>query len=358
MPRARPVAHFRAVLLALGVLAATTLAAPVTARAADLGTATLAGATSVGLHNTYNDTTVYPYLADALDSGASLIELDAWPNLLTHKWNVSHTNPLGSSNNCVQATTAANLYTGNRNQNLDSCLDDIRIWLAAHPGHNPIMVKLELKAGFDAAIGLDATELDSYVAAHLGSAVFTPADLLTRPGGGLYPDLDTAARAGNWPARAALAGKVVVEAIPGTVEQAIAPASTWTDVVEASHLASLYASGTIAAARIFPSVLNAQTGDPRLRYANASLRPWFVVFDGDAGTWVSDGNTQWYAANHYLVVATDAYDVTPALSASAPALADAQARVALLAADGASFVSTDWYNAPANAVLSEVLPRS
>jgi hypothetical protein len=82
-----------------------------------------------------------------------------------------------------------------------------------------------------------------------------------------------------------------------------------------------------------------------------------VVFDGDAGTWVSDGDTQWYDANHYLAVVTDAYDVTPALSDTDPALADAQARVAELAADGPSFVSTDWNTAPANAVLSDVLLR-
>ena len=79
--------------------------------------------------------------------------------------------------------------------------------------------------------------------------------------------------------------------------------------------------------------------------------------DGDAGTWVSDGGTQWYDTNHYLVVVTDAEDVAPALSDTAPTLADAQARVAELAADGASFVSTDWTTAPANAVLSDVLLR-
>jgi len=45
------------------------------------------------------------------------------------------------------------------------------------------------------------------------------------------------------------------------------------------------------------------------------------------------------------------------LSSTAPALADAQARVAQLAADGASYISTDWNTAPANAVLGEVLIR-
>jgi hypothetical protein len=81
------------------------------------------------------------------------------------------------------------------------------------------------------------------------------------------------------------------------------------------------------------------------------------VFDGDAGSWVGDGGTQWYDTNHYLAVVTDAYDVSPALSSTAPALADAQARVAELAADGASYISTDWNTAPANAVLGEVLLR-
>ena len=135
------------------------------------------------------------------------------------------------------------------------------------------------------------------------------------------------------------------------------PSSTWVDVVYAQHLLDLYDSGTIADAAIFPSVLGAQAGDPRDRYSDTALRPWFVVFDGDAGTWVDDGDTEWYNTNHYLAVVTDAEDVAPALSDTAPTLADAQARVAELAADGASYVSTDWNTAPANAVLSEVLPR-
>jgi hypothetical protein len=82
-----------------------------------------------------------------------------------------------------------------------------------------------------------------------------------------------------------------------------------------------------------------------------------VVFDGDAGTFVSDGNTEWYNTNHYLVVTTDAYDVAPAISSTAPSLADAQARIALLAADGASFIQNDWTTGPADAVLADVLPR-
>ncbi|MFB8177183.1 hypothetical protein ACFC8N_14165 [Streptomyces sp. NPDC055966] len=346
----------RALLLAVSalLLAATTMPA---AHAADLGGATLAEVSGTGIHNTYNDKSAYTYLADALDTGTSLVELDTWANVFTGKWNVSHSNPLGSDNNCVKANTAADLHTGDRNQNLDSCLDDIRIWLQAHPAGHPLMVKIEMKNGFDNTLGMNPTSFDAYVKAHLGSTLYTPADLLTKSDGSRYPDLDTAARANNWAANAALSGKAVVEIIPGTFEQAVDPASTWVDVVYAQHLKDLAAAGTIDRAAVFPSVLGAQAVDPRTRYSDSTLHPWFVVFDADAAAWVGDGDTQWYDANHYLTVVTDAYDVSPALSSSDPSLTDAQARVAELAADGASYISTDWITAPANGVLGEVLTR-
>ncbi|OIK02149.1 hypothetical protein BIV23_25185 [Streptomyces monashensis] len=336
------------------LLAATTMPA---AHAADRAGATLAEVSGTGIHNTYDDKSAYTYLADALDTGTSLVELDAWANVFTGKWNVSHSNPLGSDNNCVQASTAADLYTGNRNQNLDSCLDDIRIWLQAHPTGHPIMVKIEMKNGFDNVLGMNPTSFDAYVKSHLGSALYTPADLLTKGDGSRYPDLDSAARANNWAGNTALNGKAIVEIIPGTFEQAVDPASTWVDVVYAQHLKDLAAAGAIDQAAVFPSVLGAQAVDPRTRYGDTTLRPWFVVFDADAAAWVGDGDTQWYDTNHYLTVVTDAYDVSPALSSSDPSLADAGARVAELASDGASYISTDWITAPANGVLGEVLTR-
>ncbi len=351
--------HSRRAAAALGAVTALTAALalqPGSAAAVDDGALSLAGGTSVGVHNTY-DQSAYTYLDQALDAGSTLIALDVWVNPFTHKWNVSHSNPIGSSNNCVQTSTLAGAYTGNRNQNLDSCLDDIRVWLQAHPAANPIMIKLEMKAGFDQTIGMGPAAMDAYINAHLGNLVYRPVDLLTKPDGSLYPDLDTAAKAGNWPSRSALQGKAIIEAIPGTFEMSNPFDHLWTDVEYATYLKGLAASGTVANAEIFPSVLGAQSGDPRSRYSDATLQPWFVVFDGDANTYVSDGNTEWYNANHYLVVATDAYDVTPALSSTDPALADAQARVALLASDSVSFVSTDWTTSPADGVLSEVLPR-
>ncbi|HET9167920.1 MAG TPA: phosphatidylinositol-specific phospholipase C domain-containing protein [Actinospica sp.] len=345
----------------VAALAAATLAAGLglssagAAQALDYGSLRLDQAASVGIHNTY-DNSSYPYLADALDSGATLIELDAWVNPFTHQWDVSHSNPIGSSNNCDYAPTPADLYTGKTSQDLDSCLGDIATWLSVHPTANPIMIKLELKAGFDQTIGMGPAELDSYIDAHIGQYVYRPADLLTKPDGSQYPSLDAAAKAGNWPTRQQLQGKVIIEAIPGTFEQANPFDHLWTDTEYADYLSGLESSGRIGNAEIFPSVLGAQTGDPRSRYP-AAIQPDFVVFDGDAATYVSDGNTEWYNANHYLVIATDAQNVSPALSDTAPSLSDAQARVAQLAADSVSFVSTDWSAAPGDGVLPEVLPR-
>jgi hypothetical protein len=350
--------RFRALASTVAVAALSVgvgVAATAPASALDYGSLQLDQATGVGIHNTY-DNSSYPYLADALDAGATLIELDAWVNPFTHQWDVSHSDPIASINNCNYAPVPADLYSGKTSQDLDSCLGDIATWLSAHPTASPIMVKLELKAGFDQTIGMGPAELDSYINARIGAYVYKPVDLLTKPDGTQYPNLDAAAKADNWPTRQQLQGKVIIEAIPGTFEMANPFDHVWTDTEYADYLGNLESSGQIANAEIFPSVLGAQTGDPRTRYP-AAIQPWFVVFDGDAATYVADGNTEWYNANHYLVVATDAQNVSPTLSDTAPSLADAQARVAELAGDSVSWVSTDWSNSPGNGVLPEILPR-
>lgn len=352
-PRSRRAAGAATAVLALACALALQ---PGTARAVDQGSLSLAAATGVGVHNTYNQS-AYSHLDQALDAGSSLIELDVWDNVFNGHWDVSHDSPVSSSNNCSYAPNLAGAYSGNVNQNLDSCLDDIHVWLQAHPTANPIMIKIKLKAGFDASIGMGPAALDAYIKQHMGNSVYRPADLLTKSDGSRYASLDAAAKAGNWPSRAALQGKAIIEIIPGTFEENNPFDHLWTDVEYATYLKGLASSGTIANAEIFPSVLGAQSGDPRTRYSDTTLRPWFVVFDGDANAYVNDGNTEWYNANHYLVIATDAYDVAPALSSTAPSLADAQARVALLAGDSVSFVSTDWTTAPGDGVLPEVLPR-
>ncbi|WP_262061688.1 hypothetical protein [Streptomyces sp. STR69] len=147
------------------------------------------------------------------------------------------------------------------------------------------------------------------------------------------------------------------EIIPGTFEQAVGPAPSWSDVVYAQHLKDLAAAGSISRAAVFPGVLGAEDADPRTRYSDTAPRPRFVVFDADAAGWVGDGDTEWYGTNHCLTVVTDAYDVPPALSSSAPSPAEARARVAQLAADGASYISSDWITAPTDGVLGEVLTR-
>ncbi|MER7458270.1 phosphatidylinositol-specific phospholipase C domain-containing protein [Micromonospora sp. NPDC126480] len=333
--------------LAAGTLAAALLS-PAPARASVDPATRVSATTAVGTHNAYEKAT-YPYLAQALDARPGLIELDVWPDIFTRQWRVSHSNPLGNDNNCVAATSAAQLYTGTRNRNLEHCLDNIRLWLGAHPDAGPLILKLELKTGFSSRTGQGPAQLDAVLAARLGDRVFTPAQLR-----GSHPTLDAAARADAWPTRAQLAGKVVVELIPGTVEENNPTDVLWTDVEYARHLAALAAAGNLGRVQAFPAVHRAQAGDPRTRYADAGLRPWFVLFDGDATAYVTGGmDTAWYSANNYLLIMTDAQNVPPAVGADPDA---ARARLADLAARHASIASADWAALPT--VLPLVLPRA
>lgn len=310
-----------------------------------------AASTGVGVHNAY-EKAKYPYFADALDSGAAMLELDVWTNFFGSSWRVSHNNPFGNDNNCENATTPAQLRTKARNQNLAGCLSDIRSWHDAHPGHRPVVLKLELKDGFAANLGRGPADLDALLTAKLGDAVYRPGQLAAG-----HPDLDTAARAGAWPSRAGLAGKFIVELIPGTVEEGNSSDTLWTDREYATHLRSLAAQGRLGQAAAFPAVHRAEAGDPRVaRYADASLRPWFVVFDGDASAYAGGSiDTGWYDRNHYLVIATDAHGVAPAIDSTRPTEAQARDRLALLAGHHASIVSADWYPLPQ--VLGTVVPR-
>jgi hypothetical protein len=309
----------------------------------------LAQTTVVGIHNTYNPA-AYPYLARALDAGASMIELDAWDDVFTREWKVSHDSLTSNNNNCVDASSPSDIYTGSANKDLGSCLDDLKYWLTAHPGKGPIYVKVELKAGFQGNYGMGPAAFDSYVNSHIGSVLYRPADLL-----GSHATLDEAAKANAWPSRAALAGKIVMYVIPGTVELNNPTDTLHTDVEYATYLKNLHAAGRTATATTFPAVLGAASGDPRTQYTDTSIRPWFVVFDGDAATYVSSVDTAWYDTNHYLLTMTDAHNVSPALDQYNPPVSDAQSRVAQLARGHASVVSCDWYGLPS--VLSLVLNR-
>jgi hypothetical protein len=319
----------------------TLLAAAAPAHAADGGTRE-SHVTAVGVHNTY-DRAVFPHLADALDAGPGLIELDVWVFSGAGKWRVTHDLPLvganyGQKNNCM----SGGLRTGSANQLLNVCLDNIRLWHDQHPGHRPVVVKMEMKNGFNVQAGASATDFDNLVRGKLGAAaLFTPGDLLAD-----RKTLDEAAEADTWPTRDALAGRFIFEIIPGTFELQNPFDHLKTDVEYGRHVRD--APKTAVA---FPAVLGAQAGDPRTRFGEASIRPWFVVFDGAAAAYVDGGiDTAWYDDNHYLLVMTGAHEVKPALDDLNPAPADARQRVRDLARAHASIVSTDWRG------LTDVLP--
>lgn len=334
------------------VAVAAALAAPTApAGAAPARSLSYAATTSVGVHNAYEQAK-YPYFADALDSGASLLELDVWSNGFGgSSFRVSHANPLRNANNCEGAGSPAELRTKARNQPLAGCLADIRAWHDAHPGHRPVLLKVEMKDGFNADSGRGPAELDALLTGRLGDALYRPADLL-----GQHATLDEAARAGRWADRSALAGKFLVELIPGTVEERNPADRLWTDREYATHLRDLAAAGRIREAGAFPAVHGAVPGDPRTRYADAGIRPWFVLFDGDATTYLNGGiDTAWYDSRHYLLVMTDAHKVPPAIDVTRPTADRARERVSLLAGAHASFATADWYPLPQ--VLATVAPR-
>ncbi|MFJ3308180.1 phosphatidylinositol-specific phospholipase C domain-containing protein [Streptomyces sp. NPDC086549] len=330
--------------------AALLMAVPANAHAAS---PKLSETTAIGTHNAY-EKSKYTYFAQALDSGASLLELDVYADSLFKRWRVSHSNPLGNDNNCEYASKPSDLYSKQRNQDLGSCLDNMAAWNQLHPDHAPIVIKVEMKVGFNNNVGLGPDEFDTLVSQKLGSSVFKPSDLL----GSTYSTLDAAAKANAWPSRDALKGKFLFELIPGTVEQANPFDHYWTDEEYGDHLRDLYAAGNISAAQAFPAVLGAENGDPRTSRYDASIRPWFVFFDGDAATYVNNGyDTSFYSANHYFLITTGADAVSPAISSTAPTDAEVAARLALLAADHASLITSDWSTKSAS-VLSSVTTRS
>jgi Phosphoinositide phospholipase C, Ca2+-dependent len=330
----------------LAAAVALLLGTPSPAGAAD-GATKYSAATGVGMHNAY-DKAKYPYFADALDSGASLVELDVWTYL--GNWMVRHDLGGSNDNNCENASSAADLRVKGVNQSFAGCLADLKAWHNAHPGHRPIVVKVELKNGFEDNDGLGPDEFDALVASKLGGAVFRPADLR-----GGYANLDAAAQADNWPTRAQMAGKFIFELIPGTVEEDNPFDSLWTDREYATYLRNLASAGTLSKAMAFPAVHNAQTGDPRTRYSDTTIRPWFVFFDGDASQYVSSVDTSWYDQRHYILIMTDAQKVPPAIDSVHPTQQQALDRVNLLAHDHASLATSDWYPLPT--VLSTVVDR-
>ncbi|MEV0948596.1 phosphatidylinositol-specific phospholipase C domain-containing protein [Rhodococcus sp. NPDC049939] len=367
----------RTAVASLTAAAAILVSLPATANSAeppvDPGLLGYDETTTVGVHNAYEKFT-FPYLADALDSGAALIEIDVWSNIAGPGWRVSHSNPFGNDNNCVGAESEAQLRTGARDQGLEGCLKDMRTWHEANPNHPPVIFKMEMKDGFNgtqlggssgsassgsassgsAASDRGPSEFDALVREQLGDALLTPADLVGDSG----KTLDDAVDTNGWPTRDEMRGKFLFYLTPGTVEGQNPLDTLKTDIEYATHIRDLAATGELEKAVAFPAVLNeAVTGDPRVKkYEDESIRPWFVVFDGGATSFVTRNiDTGWYRDNGYLLVMTSAESVPPAIDAWTPTEAEALARVAELATHSASIVTSDWATLPT--VLSEVLPR-
>ena len=307
--------------------------------------------TGVGVHNAY-EKDKYEYFADALDSGASLLELDVWTNVVGKGWRVSHGNPTGNDNNCENAASAEELRSNERDQSLDGCLADMRAWHDAHPGHPPVLIKVEMKDGFYDKADRGPDELDALLGEKLGDALFRPSDVT-----GDKATLDEAVGSTGWPERKAMEGKFLIELIPGTLEESNPADDLWTDEEYATHLKDLAAKGALGEAGAFPAVHGAEKGDPRTERYDEELRPWFVVFDGDASAFTGeDGiDTAWYQDHGYLTIMTDAHKVAPEIDGTEPSEQEATDRVKQLAADHASFATADWYPLPK--VLSTVLPR-
>jgi hypothetical protein len=316
--------------LTVAVAALLMTALPGTARAA-----TATGGTAVGVHNAYTQQTA-PFLVDVLDKKPGLVELDVWTNFLfSRDFQVGH-DP-GNANNCARATAYDQLRTGVRNQNLATCLRNIRLWHDRNPAHPLMVLKVEFKNGFDDRGGFGPDEFDRIVADTLGaSSVFGPAQLI-----GSHATLDAAARAGAWPRRSALTGKFVILVEVGTFEQGNPFDNYDTDLEYADRLISARNGGVLGSAMAFPAINGASQSDPRVGDRGGARAPWFVAFDGGASSyagWPGDS----YLGGHYLVVMTDAHAVSPAIDARNPSVSDAQARVRQLAGKGATIVSSDW----------------
>jgi hypothetical protein len=331
-----------AMLAGVGLVALGAALVPAGADAAPPPETRLGDVTGTGIHNTYSKAT-FGSLTAALDAavasgdlGPKLIELDVWT--LWRRWLVAHDLPFlpASNNNCTNGSA--------RDQDLGGCLANLASWHAAHPGHAPIIVKIEMKNGFAASSGFGPAQFDALVRSRLGdAALYRPVGLLTRPDGSRFADLDAAAAADNWATLAAARGRFIVLVQTGTFEEGNPLDTLHTDVEYAGYL-----GGATASAVAFPVIKRSgASGDPRLGFP-ADLRGWFVSVDTDAVGFVAlpASTRAFYASRHLWVVATDVHAVAPALDQRAPTTAAAVARVQAMACAQASVASSDWAQVP------------
>lgn len=136
------------------------------------------------------------------------VEIDIWDTRdavtggVPREWYVRH-NPgtlfqSGNDNNCTG--------NGKGTNDLGACLDDIRTWSDAHPGHYPITLFLDKKQAWSpASQGRRPADLDRLVESSLGQKLYKPAEFK-----GAHATLREAAKGGAWPSRDALKGRVLI----------------------------------------------------------------------------------------------------------------------------------------------------
>src|ERR1700750_2927022 len=97
------------------LLGATALLVTAAAGNAHAAAAKFSATTTIGTHNAY-EKDKYTYWAQALDSGAALLERDVYVDSLSKRWRVSHSDLFANDNNWEKASTPADLYSKDRNQ--------------------------------------------------------------------------------------------------------------------------------------------------------------------------------------------------------------------------------------------------
>ena len=279
--------------------------------------------TVVGMHNAYERGT-YTYLAQALDARPGLIELDVWPDIITRQWRVSHSNPLGNDNNCVAATTPAAALHRHPQQEP-----------GALPGRHPALVRRpprrrpahaqagaedRLQQPYRAGAGRSSTRCSPP-----GSAAGCSAPPTCAAG---TPTLDAAARA--TPGRPGAARRQGDRGADPRHRRGGQPDRHPVDRHRVRpHLARPGGRRHPRSGAGVPGRAPGPVRRPAHPVRRHHLRPWFVVFDGDATAYVTGGiDTSWYDTNHYLLVMTDAQNVPPAVGNTAPTAARGPGRPA------------------------------
>ena len=160
-------------------------------------------------HNTYQKNSEHPSLVDALWDGFSAIELDVHEYKL-----VGGVAQFPVKHDAWQSDTGNNCRWGQGGY-LRDCLQDIRGWSDANPGHLPITVQIDLKAINPYAWGdQQYDQLHAQIGQMLGSKLYRPGDLRAWTG---KDSIREGVYTAGWPSLDALRGKVIVLIMGGPI---------------------------------------------------------------------------------------------------------------------------------------------